>query len=81
MKASKLAIVAMVAAMSMPLAANAGGGGHHGGGHHGGGHHDGGHHDGGDKDFCDPGKITTDTGLTLSDLFALFLQWYGDNHA
>ena len=74
MKTRKLAIVAMVAAMAMPLAANAGGG-HHGGGHHGGGHH------GGDKDFCDPGKITTDTGLTLSELFALFLEWYGDKHA
>ncbi|WP_300433517.1 hypothetical protein [uncultured Thalassolituus sp.] len=73
MKTRKLAIVAMVAAMAMPLAANAGGG--HGGGHHGGGHH------GGDKDFCDPGKITTDTGLTLSELFALFLEWYNDNHA
>ena len=68
MKTRKLAIVAMVAAMAMPLAANAGGG--HGGGHH-----------GGDKDFCDPGKITTDTGLTLSELFALFLEWYNDNHA
>ncbi|WP_370314872.1 hypothetical protein [Thalassolituus sp.] len=78
MKTRKLAIVAMVAAMAMPLAANAGGG--HGGGHHGGGHHGGGHH-GGDKDFCDPGKITTDTGLTLSELFALFLEWYNDNHA
>lgn len=64
MKTRKLAIVAMVAAMAMPLAANAGGG-----------------HHGGDKDFCDPGKITTDTGLTLSELFALFLEWYGDKHA
>tara|TARA_Y100000296_G_scaffold37900_1_gene43855 strand:+ start:14941 stop:15171 length:231 start_codon:yes stop_codon:yes gene_type:complete len=76
MKTRKLVIIAMVAAMSTPLAAYAGGG-HHGGG----GHHDGGHHDGGDKDFCDPDKITTDSGLTLKELFSLFRDWYEDHYS
>lgn len=65
MKTRKLVIIAMVAAMSTPLAAYAGGG----------------HHDGGDKDFCDPDKITTDSGLTLKELFSLFRDWYEDHYS
>jgi len=96
MKTRKLAIVALVALMSAPIAAYAGGS-HHGGGHHDSSkHHDGGKHGGGkhgggkhggdhdkddDKDFCDPDPITEVDGHSVKELFSLFLKWYEEYHS
>ena len=71
----KLVVVALVAMMSAPLAAHAGGG------HHGGKHHDSGSHHGGgkhgdkhdhDRDFCDPKPITREHGHSAKELYSLF---------
>ena len=78
----KLVVVALVAMMSAPLAAHAGGG-HHGGKHHdSGSHHSGGKHHGGgkhggkrDKDFCNPKPITEVHGHSTKELYSLFLKW------
>ncbi|MEC8522747.1 MAG: hypothetical protein VXZ24_00685 [Pseudomonadota bacterium] len=84
----KLVVVALVAMMSAPLAAHAGGG-HHGGKHHdSGSHHSGGKHHGGgkhggkhDKDFCDPKPITEVHGHSVKELYSLFRKFIEEHYS
>ena len=80
----KLVVVALVAMMSAPLAAHAGGGNHHdsgshhsGGKHHGGGKHGGKH----DKDFCDPKPITEVHGHSVKELYSLFRKFIEEHYS
>jgi len=74
----KLVVVALVAMMSAPLAAHAGGGNHHDSGSH----HSGGKHGGKrDKDFCDPKPITEVHGHSVKELYSLFRKFIEEHYS